>query len=205
MPLLISSAPTSRAGPVQTLVKSAFLCRSGVEALLERCDSGLEARDVLFQIRQVALDDLPSLVLVRQARLDAAQCLRDREVFLIEPLEAPVDLVEVSEHLVAQLGDPGFHRVEPPTELAKLMPGLAKPPVDLTELPPDLVEATVDVSELPVELVEALVHLGEPAREEVDELLMLAGHGSSLPQADRSFKCVSTWTPEDVPRPAPLG
>jgi hypothetical protein len=41
---------------------------------------------VLFQIRQVALDDLPPLVLVRQARLDAAQRLRDREVFLIEVL-----------------------------------------------------------------------------------------------------------------------
>ena len=50
---------------------------------------------MLLQIRQVALDDLPPLVLVGQARLDAAQRLRDREVFLIEPLEATVDLIEV--------------------------------------------------------------------------------------------------------------
>jgi hypothetical protein len=95
----------------------------------------------------------------------------------------------VSEHLVAQLGNPGFHRVEPPTELAKLIAGLAKPPVDLGERP---------------------VHLGESAGEEVYALLVLTGpHGSSLPQADRSFtdrpfKCVWAWTPEDLPRPTPL-
>jgi hypothetical protein len=35
---------------------------------------------------------------------------------------------------------------------------------------------------------------------------VLAGrHGSSLPQANRSFKCVWTWTPEDVSRPNSLG
>ena len=65
--------------------------------------------------------------------------LRDREVFLFQPLEAAVDLVEVPEHLVAQLGDPSFHRVELP------------------------------------------------------------------PKPDRSFKCVRTWTQEDVPRPISLG
>ena len=43
------------------------------------------------------------------------------------------------------------------------------------------------------------------ACEEVYELLMLGGHGSSLPQADLSFKCVWAWTPEEVPRPTPLG
>ena len=80
-----------------------------------------------------------------EARLDAAQRLRDREVFLIEPLEATVDLVEVSEHLVAQLGDPGVHRVDPPTELAKLMGDLAEPPVDLAESPVDPVEALVRI------------------------------------------------------------
>ena len=115
---------------------------------------------MLFQIREVAFDDLPPLVLVRQARLDAAQRLRDRKVFLIEPLEATVDLVEVSEHLAAQLGDPGVHRVDPPTELAKLMGDLAKPPVDLVEAQVHPVEALVDLGEALVHLGEALVHLG---------------------------------------------
>jgi len=49
---------------------------------------------VVLQSRQVALDDLPPLVLVRQARLDAAQRLCDRQAFVIEPLEAAVDFVK---------------------------------------------------------------------------------------------------------------
>src|SRR6185503_12171217 len=115
------------------------------------------------------------------------------------------DFVKVSEHLVAQLGDPGVHSVDSPAELAKLMGDLAEPPIDLAELPIDVAEPPVDLVEALVHTVEALVHLGEPAREEVYELLMLGGHESSLPQANRSFKCVWAWTPEDVPRPAPLG
>ena len=118
---------------------------------------------MLLQIRQVALDDLPPLLLVRQARLDAAQCLCDREVFLIEPLEAAVDLVEVSEHLVAQFGDPGVHRVDSPTELAELMGDLAESSVDLAKSSVDLAKSSVDLVEALVDPVEALVDLGRSA------------------------------------------
>jgi hypothetical protein len=196
------------------------LWRSCVESLLERHNAGLEGHDVLFQIRQVLLDDLSPLVLVRQARLDTPQRLRDREVFLVEPFEATVDLVEVSEHLVAELGDPGAHRVDPPAELANLMDYLAKPSVDLAKPSVDLVEALVhlgealvdlgevlvDLCETLVHLVEALVHLGEPAREEIYELLMLAGRHGVISTSGRSVVqvCLGVDT-GDVSRPTPLG
>jgi hypothetical protein len=41
-------------------------------------------------------------------------------VLLLESIESPVDLVEVAQHLVSQLGELLVHRGEPPVDLAEL-------------------------------------------------------------------------------------
>src|ERR1044071_9579197 len=75
------------------------------ETLLEVLDPGLERGDVVLQLRKIAFDDVAPAVLVGEARLDPAQGLRDRVVLLLEPLESPIDVIEVAEHLLTQLGD----------------------------------------------------------------------------------------------------
>ena len=89
---------------------------SVAQALFEVFDSDLEGGDVLLQFRQIALQDLPARPLTGESRLDAAERLRDREVFLLEPVEPPVNLVEVAEHLAPQLGNLVLRPVDPPIQ-----------------------------------------------------------------------------------------
>ena len=94
------------------------------EALLDLFDPGLERGNVPLQFGEVALEDLAPAELVREACLDPAQRLRDRLVLLLESVESPVDLVEVPEHLVAQLGqhlgEPTVHISEPAVDRGEL-------------------------------------------------------------------------------------
>ena len=57
---------------------------SATQTLFEVVDPDLEGGDVLLQLRQITLQDLPACPLVGESRLDAAQPLSDREVFLLE-------------------------------------------------------------------------------------------------------------------------
>ncbi len=100
---------------------------------------------MLFQLREVPLEDLSPAALIGEPGLDPAQASRDGEVLLLQPLKPPVDLVEVPEDLMSQL-----------RELA----------VDLGELP-------VHLRESPVDLGKPTVDLGEVMPQEFDELLVL--------------------------------
>jgi len=97
------------------------------KALLDLLDPGLERSHVLLQLCEVALEDLAPAALVGEPGLAPAQGLRDRVVLLLEPLESAVDLIEVPEHLLSQLGEPEVYLVEPAIHLAE-------PAVDLDEL-----------------------------------------------------------------------
>lgn len=66
------------------------------ETLLDVLDPGLERRGALLQLGEVALEDLAPAALVGEPRLDPAQALRDRVVLLLEPLESPMDFIEVA-------------------------------------------------------------------------------------------------------------
>jgi len=122
---------------------------------------------VLLQLGEVALEDLAPAALVGESRLDPTQGLRDRVVLLLESVESVVDLIEVPEHFLSQLGEPEVHLVEPAVPLGEAAVHLAEPAVDL----------------------------GELASQEFDELLVLGrGHGPCLSQVQALFKCVQLWT-----------
>jgi hypothetical protein len=89
----------------------------------------LERGNPLLQLAKVALENLAPPTLVGEASLDPAQRLRDRLVLLLEALESPVDLIEVPEHVAAQLG-------ELTADVGKLTVDLGKPTVDLGGLAP---------------------------------------------------------------------
>ena len=91
---------------------------------------------MLLQLREIALDNLPPADLVSQSGLDPSQGLGDRLVLLLEPLESPVDLIEVPELIVSQLGELAVHLGEPIVH-----PG--EPAVDLGELTPEEMALTV--------------------------------------------------------------
>src|ERR1044071_1034102 len=90
------------------------------ETLLEVLDPGLERGDVVLQLRKIAFDDVAPAALVGEARLDPAQGLRDRVVLLLEPLESPIDVIEVAEHLLTNLGDLALDRVETTVDRGEL-------------------------------------------------------------------------------------
>ena len=73
-----------------------------------------------LQRREVALEDLAPATPVGESRLDPAQGLRDRVVLLLKAFESPVDLIEVPEHVVSQLGDLAVHLVEPAVDPGEL-------------------------------------------------------------------------------------
>src|SRR5262249_52018763 len=84
----------------------------GTQPALDVLDPSVEHGDVLSEPREVALEDLPPHALVGQQRLDAPERLGDGLVFLLQPLEPPVDLVEVAENLAAQLVEAAVYRLE---------------------------------------------------------------------------------------------
>ena len=59
------------------------------------------------------LGDLAPAGRVGEPRLDPVQGLRDRLVRLLESLEAAVDLIEMPEHLLSQLGEAEVCLVKP--------------------------------------------------------------------------------------------
>ena len=100
------------------------------EAFLDVVDAGLELRDAVLQLGEVALENLATARLVGESCLDPPQGLKDRLVLILEPLEPLVNRIEVSEHLLSQLGE---HLAEP-GELS----------IDVGELP------TEELDELPI-------------------------------------------------------
>jgi hypothetical protein len=74
--------------------------------------------------RRVALENLAPTRLAGKSCVDSPQSLEDRLVLLLEPLEPPVDCVEMPEHLPSQLGEhlgePEIHRIEPAIDLGEL-------------------------------------------------------------------------------------
>jgi len=57
----------------------------------------LEGRHAVLQLGQVTLDDLAPAPVVRHRSLHAPEGLEHRVVFLLEALETPIDLVEMTE------------------------------------------------------------------------------------------------------------
>jgi hypothetical protein len=90
------------------------------EALLDLLDPGLKHSHVLLQLCEVALKDLASAALSGESCLDPAKGLRDCVVLLLESLQSAVDLIEVSEHVVAQLGEVEVYLIEPAVDLGEL-------------------------------------------------------------------------------------
>jgi hypothetical protein len=110
------------------------------EALLDLLDPGLERSHVLLQLCEGALEDLAPAALVGKARLDPAQGLRDCVVLLLESLESAVDLIEVPEYLLSQLGEAEVYLIEPAVDFAEPLVDLAEP---LVAAPPRLVSSTL--------------------------------------------------------------
>ena len=151
---------------------------SAVEAVLDVFDARLQRGHLPLQLSQIALQDLAPTALVGQPRLDSAQGLGDGLLFLLQPLESSIDLVEVPEDILAQLG---------------------KNAVDLGEPAVHLREPVAHLGEPAVHLGEPAVHLRELTAQELDELLVLRrSHGQCLLQRESPFKCVAPWTPRAV-------
>ncbi|HET8577387.1 MAG TPA: hypothetical protein VFO18_09830 [Methylomirabilota bacterium] len=126
----------------------------------------MERGDALFELGEVALENLAPPALVAETGFDPAQRLRNRLILLLQTLESPIDLVEVPEHLAAELGDLTFNSVKPAVNRGKAT-------ICLGEATVYLGEATVYLAEPTVYLVKPAVYLGELASQEVDELLIL--------------------------------
>jgi hypothetical protein len=88
--------------------------------VLDLLDAGLERGDLPLQLGEVTIENLSAAALAGQPRLDPSQSLGDRLLLLLEPLESAVDLVEVPEHVLTQLGDPAFQRVEATVDRGEL-------------------------------------------------------------------------------------
>src|SRR4030095_3310043 len=98
-------APRSRpASPAGYGFEAWAAARSrGTQTPLDVLDPGVEHGDVLSESRQGALEDLTPRALVGQQGLDTPKRLGNGLVLLLQPLETPIDLVEVPEDLAAQL------------------------------------------------------------------------------------------------------
>ncbi len=117
----------------------------------------------MLQLVHPSFQELALHLLVDEQALDTSQGLGDGVALLLEALESPVDLVEVTEDFAESFVDAPLESVETLLEH---------------------VEAAVDRHE-------ALVDRGELAAQEVDELLVLAlRHGRSLPHLAEPFKCL---------------
>ena len=96
--------------------------RSGLlpEASFEFSDPRLDRGHLTFEIGDALFDDLATPLLVRQQGLDAAQRLRDRVVFLLEPVEAAVELVEMTENVGSEVAQLGLEPIEAAVDLREL-------------------------------------------------------------------------------------
>ena len=150
-------------------MKNGFLAEAGLDLgdpCLDRSNLTLELGDAVF-------DDLAAALLVGQQRLDPAERLSDRVVFLLESLEPTVDLVEVPEHFAEALVDVRLEGVEALLERVEATADQRELAIDPGELTIDPRELTVDLSELASDLGKLVVNSGELALEELDELLIL--------------------------------
>ena len=86
-----------------------------------------------LQFREVAPEDLAPAAFVGEPRLDPTQRLRDRLLFLLEPLESTVDLVEVPEDLLPEFGEPAVRLVKSTVGRRESTVDLTEPVVDLGE------------------------------------------------------------------------
>ena len=75
---------------------------------------------MLLQLCEVALEDLASAALSDKSCLDPPKGLRDCVVLLLESLQSAVDLIEVPEHVLAQLGEAEVYLIEPVVDLGEL-------------------------------------------------------------------------------------
>jgi hypothetical protein len=71
--------------------------------LLDLLDADLERGEVLLELCKITFDDLMPTSFIGEPCFDPPERLGDRVVFSLEPLDAPVDLVEVTEHLPKSL------------------------------------------------------------------------------------------------------
>ena len=123
-------------------------------------------------------EDLAAAALVGEARLNPAQPLGDRLIFLLKAFEPAINLVEVAEHLAPQFGNLPVDFVESTVDLVKSAGNVMELAVDLLESAVDLIEALIDFLEALIDFLEAVVDLGELPPEELDQLFVLArGHG----------------------------
>lgn len=93
-------------------------------------DPGLEDGDVLSERIEIALENLAPTALVGQRCLDAPKRLRDGVIPLFETLQAPVDLVEVAEDLLAELGEAAVTGIESPIDGVKAPIAGFEAPID---------------------------------------------------------------------------
>jgi hypothetical protein len=107
--------------------------RSAPEALLYLFDPRLEPGDLLFQVRQVALENLAAALLVDEDQLDPAQSLRDRVMLLLEPFKSPEDRIEMPEDVPSQVGNTSRHFIDPLIHAVKSESQPVEPAVDLLE------------------------------------------------------------------------
>ena len=158
---------------------------------------------MLLQRGQVALEKRAAAGFVGESRLDPEELLRDRVVFLLQPLQPAVDLLEVAQHLLEARVD----GVEPPVHLQEALVHVA---VEGDELVVTMGQALIDLDEALIHPVEPLVHplealaeVGELAGQELNELLILARtHGDYLPHGAGAFKCTAGETDRSAPHPA---
>ena len=73
-----------------------------------------------LEIGDALLDDLTAALLVSEKTFDAAQRLRDRVVFLLEPIEAAIDLIEMAENVGSEITQLGLEPIEAAVDLGEL-------------------------------------------------------------------------------------
>ena len=138
------------------------------EAGFDGFDAGLESGRLLLQLSHAALENFPARLLVSEDRFDAAQSLNDGHVLLLEPLEATVDRIEVSEDFGAKLSQLGLEPIEPAIDALEAGVDDSEPSVDSVEAAVDSIEPTVDSIEPTVDSIEPTVHPIEPAVDPVE-------------------------------------
>ena len=103
--------------------KSGMLARRlASDAGFDIFDAGLERCHLLFQLVQVARENPPPTALVAEARLDPAQSLGNRLIFLLEPFQPAINIIEVAEQLASQIANLAFDLVKAAVDCCELRP-----------------------------------------------------------------------------------
>lgn len=164
---------------------------SSPRALLELRNARLKILDLLLEIRHHALQDLTPRRLVSEKGLDPTEGRHDRVIFLLQPLEAPVQLIKVRQHVPELLVDglePLIQRREPAVQVkdkihkalvyrhealvhrVKALIHRVEPLIHCVEALIHRVEVVVDRVEAPAQGLPALTgYRGHPARQDAGE------------------------------------